>query len=196
MKDSGGNFDDYYYGENFVSREEETILDQLHKLDFLNDVTYICILIAVIFLIFLVGSCLFSYETCSPCLYSCVRSKRLWTNNLIMFLTAGMGPNLDYRVVRSYCRADGVTLSRNDYRNCLEKFDKLVQELPKSDQQLVDELLNRYKFRKDPHRIIQERERELRKKENKWNKLKKLTATQSKPITDQPKIKENIRRKS
>lgn len=89
-----------------------------------------------------------------------------------------------------------MTLSRNDYRNCLEKFDKLVQELPKSDQQLVDELLNRYKFRKDPHRIIQERERELRKKENKWNKLKKLTATQSKPITNQPKIKENIRRKS
>ena len=72
-----------------------------------------------------------------------------------------------------------MTLSKEDYRKYIENFDKMVQELDESDKKLVNQVLNRYKYRKDPYRMIEEKERKKRKKSNEWNKLKKETGTQT-----------------
>ncbi|XP_015787477.1 uncharacterized protein LOC107364569 [Tetranychus urticae] len=184
------NGDEYFNYYDISEVQDDTLKFLSDFVDnFLHTIVLQCLIIGLVFFIFLVLLWIFSHDVCIPCV-ACFNSKGAWLYNIILCLTCGLLRKPAFRIVERYCKRDGIFLQYNDYKEKIRQFDEMAKLVDEGDKGLIDKVLQSYKFKYDPYRIVTERETRIKIKEE-----EKMKAKEKEKEKEKEKVKEKTKEK-
>uniref|UniRef100_T1KIN0 Uncharacterized protein n=1 Tax=Tetranychus urticae TaxID=32264 RepID=T1KIN0_TETUR len=132
------NGDEYFNYYDISEVQDDTLKFLSDFVDnFLHTIVLQCLIIGLVFFIFLVLLWIFSHDVCIPCV-ACFNSKGAWLYNIILCLTCGLLRKPAFRIVERYCKRDGIFLQYNDYKEKIRQFDEMAKLVDEGDKGLID----------------------------------------------------------